>query len=269
MDTYSLDETKVLAALRLLFASDRGNCGDILESVQESDVKRAFRKKAMQTHPDRFGATGAEQQKRCSERFIAVNNAYEVLNAYLKSRDKGFAPRQPDATANRQRGAHQSCRKRPNQSSAHAKAQSRDAYTHSFWQKSVPHRHLRFGEFLYYSGAIPWKSLIGALAWQGRQRPRIGEIAQRWRWLDESQITGVLKNRNPGQRIGELLLNHGMISSFQLTVLLWQQQKAQKPIGEYFVQKRLLSEHRVQDFLHRQQVHNFTYRPDDPAHHGP
>jgi hypothetical protein len=265
MNNYSFNESEVFAALRLLLASDTNNRGDILESVQESEIKKAFRKKAMQTHPDRFARGGAEQQRRCSERFIAINNAYEVLNAYLKSRDKGFTFKKPEGATNRTPGTHPNFRKRPRESAAHAKAQPRDIHMHSFWQKDVPCRHLRFGEFLYYSGAIPWKSLIRALVWQVQQRPRIGEIAQKWRWLDESQIEGLLKKRSPGERIGELLLKHGLISPFQLTVLLWQQKRIQKPIGEYFVQKRLLSERKIEDLLHRQRIHNFTYYPDGSA----
>jgi hypothetical protein len=269
MDNLLLDESEIFAAFRLLFTPDTKNYRDILESVQESEIKKAFRKRAMQTHPDRFVSNGAEYQKRCSERFIAVNNAYETLNTYLKSRDKGYALRQPDAGTNGHSGPHQRPPKRPSQPATHSKAQPGDFHTRSFWHKDVPHRHLRFGEFLYYSGAIPWKSLIRALVWQVKQRPRIGEIAQKWRWLDEAQISDILKNRHPGDRIGELLLQHGMISPFQLTVLLWQQKRIQKPIGEYFVQQRLLNERKIQDFLRAQQQHNFVYysgRPAQPNH---
>lgn len=265
MDNLSFNESEIFAALRLLFAPDTKNCGDMLESVQESEIKKAFRRRAMQTHPDRFASNGTEYQKRSSERFIAVNNAYEVLNAYLKSRDKGFTLKRPEAEANRRQEAHQNLRKRPSRPAAHTKPQSCDSHMQSFWQKDVPRRHLRFGEFLYYSGAIPWKSLIRALVWQMKQRPRIGEIAQRWRWLDESQISCLLESRNPGERIGEVLLNHGMISPFQLTVLLWQQKRIQKPIGEYFVEKRMLSQQKVHDFLRRQQIHNSPYSPHGAA----
>jgi hypothetical protein len=263
MENLLLDESEILAALRLLFSSDAKSCRDILESVQESEIKKAFRRRAMQTHPDRFASSGAECQKRCSERFIAINNAYEVLNAYLRSRDKVPTLQQPDPGVNRHPGAPHYTRKPPAPSAAHAGAQSPNFHARSFWQKDVPQRHLRFGEFLYFSGAIPWRSVIRALVWQVQQRPRIGEIAQKWRWLDESQITSLLKNRNPGERLGEILLNHGVISPFQLTVLLWQQKRIQKPIGEYFVEKRLLSERKIQDFLRRQQMHNFSYRPAD------
>jgi hypothetical protein len=265
MDNLLFDESEILAALRLLFAPDTKNYKDILESVEESEIKRAFRKRAMQTHPDRFVSSGAEYQKRCSERFIAISNAYEILNAYLKSRDNGFSFRQRDTGANGNSGTRQHPRKRQSPPTAHSKEQPRDFYTHSFWQKDVPRRHLRFGEFLYYSGAIPWKILIRALVWQVKQRPRIGEIAQKWRWLNETQITNLLNNRHPGERLGELLLHHGMISPFQLTVLLWQQKRIQKPIGEYFVQQRLLSEGKIQEFLRRQQKHNFIYYSDRPV----
>ncbi len=238
----------------------------MLQSLQEPEIKAAYRRRALQTHPDRFASRGPEYQRLCSERFIAVNNAYETLSSYLKSREKGFEfkpARDPEnvyTSPNRQSRAEQY---RP--SGNNFRSRTEEFSSHFYWQKDVPSRHLRFGEFLYYSGVIPWKILIKALVWQVRQRPRIGEIAQRWRWLTEYQIANLLRYRHPGERLGELLLDNKIITPFQLKILLWQQKRLQKPIGEYFLHQRVLSESQIQAFLRRQESHNFRFGTNRPG----
>lgn len=237
----------------------------MLQSLHESEIKAAYRKRALQTHPDRFASRGAEYQKRCSERFIAVNNAYETLSSYLKSRERGFDFKPARDPENVYTAPHRKPPPEQYRPSDYFRNRTDEFSSHFYWQKDVPHRHLRFGEFLYYSGVIPWKILIRALVWQVRQRPRIGEIAQRWRWLTEFQIANLLRYRHPGERLGELLLDNKIITPFQLKILLWQQKRLQKPIGEYFLDQRVLSESQIQAFLRRQESHNFKFRANRPG----
>jgi hypothetical protein len=265
VDDILLKESDLIAALGLLFSPDGRNLKQMLDSIGESDIKKAYRKKALQTHPDRFVSFDEDYRRQCSERFIEVNNAYEMLNTYLKMpRDKGLNGRSVHTSKNSRPTAQYEWR--PPRSRADSGNRSGDFYTHSFWQKDVPGRRLRFAEFLYYSGVIPWKPFIRALVWQGKQRPRVGEIAQRWRWLSEQQIIGLLRGRRPGELIGQVLLQNEIISPFQLNVLLCQQRKWQKPIGEYFVEEGLLRESQIRDILLRQQRHNRIYHADRPFH---
>ncbi|MHC1729435.1 MAG: DnaJ domain-containing protein [Syntrophobacteraceae bacterium] len=264
MDNILLSEPEIFAALRILFASDAKDCRQVLESVHESEIKRAYRIKALQTHPDRFASHGEAYQRRCSERFIQVNNAYAILNSYLKSRDNEPIIRRADSGMKASPASGQPFRRQRPRPGNDFRGQTWGPFGNSFWQRDVPQRHLRFGEFLYYSGMIPWNSLIRALVWQSRNRPRLGEIAQRWRWLTEFQIKSLLDARNPGERIGELLLHHQIISPFQLKVLLRQQQKIQQPIGEYFVQHGLLNKGQIKAKLLWQANHNLRISPERP-----
>ncbi|MEM5789358.1 MAG: hypothetical protein AAGU11_18760, partial [Syntrophobacteraceae bacterium] len=156
-------------------------------------------------------------------------------------------------------GEHRGPARRARRPQTHYRERDWSYATHSLWQKDVPHRHLRFGEFLYYSGAIPWKFLIKALVWQSSQRPRIGEIAQRWRWLTEMQIAELLRNRRPGERVGEILLHNGLLTPFQLNVLLSHQRRIQRPIGEFFILQKILARQDIRDFLRRQERHNMLH----------
>ncbi|MFY3746634.1 J domain-containing protein, partial [Anaeromyxobacter sp. Red801] len=70
----SLDE--VVAAGRVLFgpgfAADRAGWRD--------ELKAAYRRRALETHPDRAGATGRPEHELARE-FRAVADAYRVLSA--------------------------------------------------------------------------------------------------------------------------------------------------------------------------------------------
>jgi len=255
-----LNEAELFAAFRLLFASDAEHCGDLLESVQEAEIKSAFRKKALQTHPDRFAFRDAEYQKLCSERFIEINNAYETLTNYLKAKEKRLNFKQDHGGSKWCSNMRPKPRWQPADYQDHFRERSYCDFTWNFRKKDLPRRHLRFGEFLYYSGAIEWKDLVRALVWQKRQRPRIGEIAQRWRWINESQVIWLIDNGHPGKLIGQLMLNYNLINLFQLNVLLRQQKKVQKPIGEYFTQQRMATESEIQGILRRQKEHNLGFR---------
>ncbi|MEN6440817.1 MAG: DnaJ domain-containing protein [Syntrophobacter sp.] len=262
MDNLSLNESEIFAAFRLLFTPSSGNLREVLNSMREPEIKSAFRKKALQTHPDRFASFGEEYQRRCSERFIEISNAYETLTKYLKVKDDGVRFQRRASGTN----GHSTRYNRPRQpghSATNFRDHSRDSFAQPFWKMDLPKRHLRFGEFLYFSGMIPWPSLIRALVWQRKQRPRLGEIAQRWRWLTELEVTALLKQRHPGVRLGELLLQHKIISPFQLSVLLWQQRKIQKPIGQFFVQQEVLSEAEIRNLLRSQLRHNRSFSSEN------
>lgn len=257
MEDLLLNESEIFDAFRLLFASSSGNYREVLDSIRESEIKTAYRKKALQTHPDRFASQGEEFQRRCAEQFIKINNAYETLTKYLRFKDSGVRFHRPASGTNR----YSARPDRPRQSgrSANFHARSQESFAKSFWKMDLPRRHLRFGEFLYFSGKIPWPDLIRALVWQRSQRPRIGEIAQRWRWLTEFDIAALLRERHPGMRFGEMLLQYNLISPFQLSVLLWQQRKIQQPIGQFFVQQKVLSEVEIRNLLRSQLKHNRSF----------
>jgi len=253
-----LSEPEIFAALQLLLASEEQHCIEVLDSMQESEIKKAYRKKALLTHPDRFATRSTEYQKLCSQQFIEVNNAYETLITYLRAKSRGFNFTRDTAEKN---WSSNVCNKHPRQpySSEDRFERSHHNFTRTFWQKDVPRRGLRFGEFLYYSGMIDWRVLTKALEWQSKHRPRLGEIAQKWRWVDEPQITRLIKN-GQGKLIGELMLIHNLINPFQLKVLLRQQDKIKKPIGQYFVQQRLMTEGEIQRILYRLRKHNLEFR---------
>ncbi|MBF0520931.1 MAG: hypothetical protein HQK92_14560 [Nitrospirae bacterium] len=129
-------------------------------------------------------------------------------------------------------------------------------------QSNLPRRVLRIGEYLYYSGLVSWKDLIAAIVWQTKQRHKVGEIASRWGWLSEDKIAELARARNKGEKIGEVLVRLKIITPFQCNMLLWQQQKSQKPIGEYFLQEHLLKDNDLSKYLKFLKDHNSNFKKD-------
>ncbi|MBF0537797.1 MAG: DnaJ domain-containing protein [Nitrospirae bacterium] len=131
--------------------------------------------------------------------------------------------------------------------------------TYAYQSKNLPRRKLRIGEFLYYAGIVSWKDLIAAIVWQSKQRQRMGEIAVRWGWLNEEKIVELLRGKVRGERLGDCLVRLNVITPFQCNMLVWQQQKSQKPIGEYFVREKLLSEMQINRYLKHLKDHNIKF----------
>jgi hypothetical protein len=256
-----LKESEVVAAFHVLFSSGGGMDISCVDSIQAAQLKSAYRKKALSTHPDRFAACGEEVQRLYSERFIKVRHAYDTLTHYLALREQGW-----NWSTHRLNEARSTAPKTASTQPPPASAWTGGSSTagqeqpgSSFWQKTVPRRYLRFAEFLYFNRVIPWTSFVNALVWQRRQRPRIGEIAQKWRWVSSTQVELLLRNRRPGEKLGEALVRHGFITPFALDVLLRHQRRIQKPIGLYFVRHGLMSEWDVGRFLLHQRRHNMMF----------
>lgn len=98
-----------------------------------------------------------------------------------------------------------------------------------------------FGRFLRARGHITLQQLIDALTWQRQQRPRVGRIAVDWRILTLSQVCLVLRDREPSEPFLEAAVRLGVLTPAQQQMILGQQAKLHKRLGEYFVEKGILS----------------------------
>ncbi len=101
--------------------------------------------------------------------------------------------------------------------------------------------------------------MISAITWQKKCRQKLGKIAQRWGWISEDDIAILLQERMKGERIGEMLLRHNIITPFQLRILLYRQKRNQKPLGTYLVSEKLLTEAEVERHIQYLHAHNSKY----------
>ena len=188
------------------------------------EVREAFRRRSLETHPDRAAALGRSEAALAGE-FRRLLEAYQILSRTNSAPEPQPREREPRAP-------------RPAQDHLH--------------RGTLPQRPLRFAEFLYYSGRVSWRNLVEAVAWQRRQRPAIGRIAVEWGHLSDVEVREILGQRRregqAGEPFGECARRLGFISRIQLLALLGRQRRLQRRIGQFFVEAGLLGEWEVQTF---------------------
>jgi hypothetical protein len=216
-------EHALINACRTLFGDTVNLSPEFLTYLQPSGAKVAFRTQAKQHHPDRFAGAPQEIRTRQTERFREIHQAYSLLNDFFAARQR---PARPGAHAARP------CRPtRPSQPHP-ATTSNRDA---------LPPLPLEFGLFAFYSGRIDYRDLIDALVWQRRQRPTIGALARQWGWLSADKVAKILGHRGNGGRFGRRAVALGLLTPLQVDALLRHQRNHQQRLGQYFVERGLLS----------------------------
>ncbi len=237
-------ENQLLTACRELFGDQVRIGRDFLSYLQAGGVKTAFRHQAKARHPDRFIDSCPEEQKRRTESFRELLEAYDLVRGFLRKRDQrssksGSYHSQQPAPSPQQRPA--------------ARPTSRKAH---YYKGPLPQRPLEAGIYLYYRGVIPYQALIEALVWQRGQRPRIGDIAKRWGWLNEEGIRAIFSGEAASGRFGEKALRLGLLTHFQLRTLLAFQRCRQKKIGQFFIEKGYLSSQKLEALVADLHNHN-------------
>jgi len=214
-----------------------------------SELKAAFRRRVLETHPDRARILGRAEAILRRE-FLAVSEAYRLLGALAKPgrSDGGAGP----------------VSKRPSGPKGGAGEPPPRAPRDRFHRGSMPKGRLRFAEFLYYSGRIPWRMVAESIAWQRSQRPPIGRIAVGWGHLTEAGVREVLESRRREGRLavpfGEHALQRGLLTPFQLLALLGRQRRMQQRIGEFFVQRGFIGRDEISAIRSEVMRHNARHR---------
>ncbi len=262
-------EQELYRACRIIFGPHLVVSREFLEYIQLSGVKSAFRKRAMETHPDRLTGLDELTRQRQARMFLAVRSAYEQLSRYVDAREKGFRfqglrPADPGAGGNGGRPQPPVWR-RPTTTAARPAATGSSAWSGHRHQGRIPDRRLLFGQFLYYAGQVSWQDLSRALMWQRAQCPRLGEIACERGWLQRDQILSLLRTAAfSSLPFGERALQHGLLTRAQLQLLLFEQKRRHRRVGEFFVIQQILTRPQLQLLLSRFYRHNARHAPLRP-----
>jgi len=248
---------ELFKACETIFGSDVKVSFDFLTYLQPVRIKTAYRKRAFETHPDRAKALGTFTEDLNTE-FINVHEAYERLLSFVETKNGSnmnaplfnrFGTQQYSGFSARQNKGGQK------KNHHHKRFKS---YTDHFYSGGLPKSNLMFGQFLYYSGLISWRTLIDAICWQRRQRPLIGQIAVGWGLISSREIMHILRVRTFNEKFGECALRIGYISSFEQFALVGKQRRIQRPFGEYFIENGILSSDDLMSIARKQQLHNIT-----------
>jgi len=229
---------EVSEACKVLFGPEVEASVDFLKYLQPEGLKSAYRKKAFETHPDCSNAFQKEE-RYINDPFIEATLAYKKLLPLVG----GNTPFQLEG--------------RPKKSGYYQKTtQRKKDFSQPAYSRSIPNRKLLIGQFLYYSGLISWQTLVDAIVWQRRQRPRIGEIALEWRMLTDMDVKRILRWKGLNEKFGERAVLLGYISRFELMALLGKQRTLKYPIGEYFVRHKILHTRDIEFMVERHRTHN-------------
>lgn len=227
---YFNSEIALFNACRTLFGKEVNLSHEFLYYLQPSGAKTAFRNQAKAHHPDAHASSSPLIRQQQTERFREIRQAYDLLIEYLEKR-----PRIRPA----------SFKNRPAQTASYrAKSTPRQSTQQRPHPKpvSIPSIPLEFGMYSFYQGKVTYQQLIEALVWQRRQRPTLGAIAQKWGWLSAAKVTQILGHRSQAVRFGKKAIELGHLKPHQVEALLNYQRTLQKRIGQYFVEKGLLSD---------------------------
>ncbi|MDH4322004.1 MAG: J domain-containing protein [Desulfobulbaceae bacterium] len=261
--TMVIAEHELFDACRILFGSDLHITRDFLEYLQASGLKTAYRKRALETHPDRIAVMGIDEEQHDTDQFRMVQTAYEGLTTYLDARQKGAVILKPArTTASYTRPAANTDFRKPWQARPNNRQSTQNTTGSANWNIDnrfrglLPERELRLGHFLYYSGAITWRQIIQALVWQRTNRPRLGELGKHFGWLNNDDILAVLRSRNTPAPFGKAALDMGLLTEKQLETLIWRQKSLQRKIGEFFIEEKILAAADLMELIRRHQQHN-------------
>jgi hypothetical protein len=219
-----LPRSQFLQSCRILFGPEVSISRQFLTYLQPAGIKSAYRRLAMETHPDRSCYTGLDEAT-LEERFKEVNRAYEQVSSYILQPDRFILTLSPNLYVRAYRPAA-------------ARPAAREH--HYAYRGEIPTRKIFIGQFLYYSGVISMRQMWSAVGWQKIRRPRLGDIARELGWLDPSDIENFMRFRRPGELFGEFALRKGWLNFYQILVLLGRQKRIQPRIGDYFIERGIL-----------------------------
>ncbi len=260
-------EQELINACQVLFGLDLRLSPGFLEYLQMSGIKSAYRKKAMETHPDLALGRGEPATRRNAGRFCSVRQAYEKLSSYLETREKGHA-RQDNPRPRVRNGGSPGCagtRARGHGPAPDGWPRRARRSRENLYQGPMPGRRLLLGHYLYYSGIISWQTMIRALVWQRSQRPRLGEIGCRLGWLSDRDIGAILRRCKLDRPFGQSAMRMGLLSQFQLDMILLQQQRLQKRFGEFFIHHKILTRERLNKLIAGYRAHNAALARPSPG----
>jgi len=230
-------------ACESLFGTDIDVSIEFLRYLKPAGVKAAFRKKALETHPDRAIMLASETDS-LENRFKEVNLAYQLLKGFLN------CPWKYDL------GENGSLYRRRNWPVRPAQKNTYDVTRETRYIGRIPQRKLLLGQFLYYSGYISLTTLIKSIVWQRLQRPSIGSLAVRWDWIESENVRDVIYQRHKGEKFGECALRRGHISKYKLVLLLDRQRMLQPQIGNYFIENKIIPSLKIIKLVDELKVHN-------------
>jgi hypothetical protein len=234
----------IVDACNVLFGPEVVVSMDFLRYLQPSGVKAAFRKKALETHPDRAKILGMNEAQMLQQ-FKNVNDAYKRLYPIVSGASEIIITPPGPARHRAKKYAKQT-----------DEGGVQKNWAEGIYSGRIPRRELLLGRFMYYSSTISWDTLIKALAWQKRQRPLIGQLAISRGLLTLKEIQAILCKKRHNEKFGQCANRAGYLKWFNIMTLLNKQRECQRLFGDYFIDKNIFGAIDIKRVVKNQHRHN-------------
>ncbi len=243
--------------------------GQGVDLCDEDSLKKAFRSKAKKSHPDMAARMGKDP-RLMKLRFQELNDAFNILMERVRkdqispsngpvrtpSAGRPASPRPEAPGADTFKTSQKRAKSEPVRRTESRTEEEPQKQKDIFYKGKVPSRHLRFAEFLYYSGHISWTDLVQALVWQYRNRPKLGELAMETGVLDFAEVLEIIRQKKSNELFGEAAVRLGYMNSVKLNTLVQEQKKIGLPIGNYFTSSRRMDDETLRKKLAENRRHN-------------
>ena len=265
----------LLQSCKTLFGPEVNVSLEFLHYLQSDGLKSIYRKRALETHPDRQASRDPSVRKSNNVSFHAIRVAYENLFYFLQTRnahtvidsagnsdtERQVFQRAADMEFISNRDGQRVC-------SAHRsikpivfvddgfKMMNCISSERLYQGTTVPQRQLLFGHYLYYTGLTNWKTITRILILQRMGRPRLGELGHSVGIFSKEDVIQILRSKAPLQTFGQTAKRMGMLNENQLHFLFVKQQRLQKRFGTILVEKNLLNRKELLELLYRFDLHN-------------
>ncbi len=265
MQELSLSWSQVVRAGTVLFGASFGESAD--DGAWREELKRAYRRRVLESHPDRAQVLGRSEQELVDE-FRQVQEAFSLLeqlrDAPLPPRPRARPPTPPVVHVRVPPVVHVRVAAEPSPERVRRDA-TRSAGVEARARRRtdlpLPDRKLRLAEYLYYLGIVRSADVGAAVAWQRAQRPPVGRIAERFGYLQPSEVARILKDRlrqrDAHAPFATFAVAEGWLTPFQRLVLLGHQRRLQQPIGAWFVERGLVTDAELRRYCAALTRHNF------------
>ncbi len=125
----------------------------------------------------------------------------------------------------------------------------------------------KLGEMLVENGLLTESQLLDALQTQNRERKLLGEIIIQQGYTTKEKLDAALA-RQYGSKLGEILINKGLITFDQLLQCFEEQKNSSKSVGEILIDKGFMKEADLMEGLSKQynmpyvKLSNYDINPD-------
>jgi len=246
-------ENEIFAACRVLFGPDIHLSNEFLNYLQASGARSAYRRRAKEIHPDLVADANELVRKEHSRLFRQLAEAFDLVTGFLESRAVSRCT--PAAAESETR------EQRPRSQRENRNRDDRSGYF--YFRGGVPARPMQIGLYLYYSGAVSYRELMEALLWQRRQRPCIGNIARHLGWLTTDDVQSILRCTQLG-RFGDRAVAMELLSPLRVQALLNFQRHLQQRLGEFFLERKILTVATLERLAAELTEHNRRFRNRSP-----